>query len=38
MDAILESYLYVYRPHGQYAAITDSAQDLREDRILRARS
>ncbi|MFO1142388.1 MAG: complex I NDUFA9 subunit family protein [Amaricoccus sp.] len=38
MEAVLESYLYCYRPHGQYDAITDSAQDLREERALRARS
>jgi NADH dehydrogenase len=37
MDAILESYLYVFRPHGQFDEITDSARDLREDRVLRAR-
>jgi NADH dehydrogenase len=37
MDAILESYLYVYRPHGQFDEITDSARDLREERVLRAR-
>jgi NADH dehydrogenase len=29
MDAILETYLYVYRPHGQFDAITDSAKNLR---------
>jgi NADH dehydrogenase len=29
MDAILESYLYVYRPHGQFDAMTDSAKNLR---------
>ena len=30
MGAILESYLYVYRPHGQYDAMTESAgADLR---------
>lgn len=37
MEAVLASYLYCYRPHGQYDAITDSAQELREDR-LRART
>ena len=29
MDAVLESYLYAYRPHGQYDAITASAGNLR---------
>lgn len=29
MEAILESYLYVYRPHGQYDAMTASAGNLR---------
>ena len=29
MDAVLESYLYSYRPHGQFEEITASAQDLR---------
>ncbi len=29
MAAILETYLYVYRPHGQFDAITDSAKNLR---------
>jgi NADH dehydrogenase len=29
MDAVLESYLYAYRPHGQYAAIQESAAELR---------
>jgi NADH dehydrogenase len=29
MDAILETYLYVYRPLGQFDAITDSARNLR---------
>lgn len=29
MDAIIETYLYVYRPHGQFDAITDSAKNLR---------
>lgn len=29
MDAILEDYLYVYRPHGQYDEITASARNLR---------
>ena len=38
MEAVLESYLYCYRPHGQYDAITDSAQELREERALRART
>jgi hypothetical protein len=37
MDAILESYLYVFRPHGQYDAITASARDLREERALKSR-
>jgi uncharacterized protein YbjT (DUF2867 family) len=30
MDAILEGYLYSYRPHGQYDAITASANNLRK--------
>jgi NADH dehydrogenase len=29
MDAVLETYLYAYRPHGQFDAITDSAKNLR---------
>lgn len=29
MDAVLESYLYAYRPHGQYDAMMDSAKNLR---------
>jgi NADH dehydrogenase len=29
MEAVLEDYLYVYRPHGQYAEITASARNLR---------
>jgi NADH dehydrogenase len=29
MAAVLESYLYAYRPHGQYAAIQESAAELR---------
>ena len=29
MEAVLESYLYVYRPHGQYDAMTASAGNLR---------
>lgn len=29
MEAVLESYLYAYRPGGQYAAIKDSAAQLR---------
>jgi uncharacterized protein YbjT (DUF2867 family) len=29
MDAVLESYLYAYRPHGQYDAMTASAGNLR---------
>lgn len=29
MEGILESYLYVYRPHGQYEAIRESAGKLR---------
>jgi len=29
MEAVLESYLYVYRPSGQYAAIKESARNLR---------
>jgi NADH dehydrogenase len=30
MDAVLESYLYCYRPGGQYAEIKASALDLRQ--------
>ncbi|HEU0222020.1 MAG TPA: complex I NDUFA9 subunit family protein [Paracoccaceae bacterium] len=29
MDAVLESYLYAYRPYGQYSKITNSARDMR---------
>ncbi|MFQ5624092.1 MAG: complex I NDUFA9 subunit family protein [Paracoccaceae bacterium] len=29
MEGILEGYLYCYRPHGQYDAITDSAKNLK---------
>ncbi|MGB0496800.1 MAG: complex I NDUFA9 subunit family protein [Rubricella sp.] len=29
MDGILESYLYSYRPQGQYTALTESARNLR---------
>lgn len=29
MDAVLESYLYSYRPHGQFDAITASNRNLR---------
>jgi uncharacterized protein YbjT (DUF2867 family) len=29
MDAVLESYLYAFRPHGQFDAITASARNLR---------
>lgn len=29
MDEVLEGYLYCYRPHGQYDAITASAKNLR---------
>ena len=29
MDAVLEGYLYYFRPHGQYDAITASAANLR---------
>lgn len=29
MEAVLESYLYLYRPGGQYAAIKESAAQLR---------
>ena len=28
MEAVLESYLYPYRPHGQYDAIQESAARL----------
>ncbi|MEL6678002.1 MAG: complex I NDUFA9 subunit family protein [Pseudomonadota bacterium] len=31
MDAILESYLYSYRPYGQYTAVTESAKNLRSE-------
>jgi uncharacterized protein YbjT (DUF2867 family) len=31
MEAVLESYLYAYRPHGQYDAITASADNLRQE-------
>ena len=30
MDAVLEGYLYYFRPHGQYDAITASAANLRQ--------
>ena len=30
MDAILEGYLYSYRSHGQFDAITASAANLRQ--------
>jgi uncharacterized protein YbjT (DUF2867 family) len=29
MEAVLESYLYPFRPYGQYTEITESADDLR---------
>lgn len=29
MDAVLEDYLYCYRPYGQYTALTESADQLR---------
>lgn len=29
MESVLDDYLYVYRPHGQYDEITDSARNLR---------
>lgn len=29
MEGIVESYLYVYRPQGQYTGLTESAEDLR---------
>jgi uncharacterized protein YbjT (DUF2867 family) len=28
MDAVLDSYLYSYRPYGQYAELTESAKNL----------
>jgi len=28
MEAVLESYLYPYRPHGQYDTIQESAARL----------
>ena len=31
MDAVLPEYLWRYRPSGQYAAIKDSARNLRKD-------
>lgn len=31
METVLEGYLYVYRPHGQFDAMTASAEDLRPD-------
>ena len=31
MSAVLESYLYTYRPHGQFDAMTASAEDLRQE-------
>lgn len=30
LDTVLESYLYVYRPYGQYTALTESGRDLRQ--------
>lgn len=30
MDAVLEEYLYAFRPSGQYSEIKESAQNLRE--------
>ena len=32
MDAILDRYLYSYRPAGQYTSIHESAEDLRSER------
>ena len=29
MDAVLETYLYAYRPHGQYTEIQESAAGMR---------
>ena len=29
MDAVLESYLYCYRPQGEFTALTESARDIR---------
>lgn len=31
METVLEGYLYVYRPHGQFDAMTASAEDLRQE-------
>jgi NADH dehydrogenase len=31
MDAILETYLWQFRPNGQYAEIMDSAKQMRDD-------
>ncbi|MEM9428050.1 MAG: complex I NDUFA9 subunit family protein [Pseudomonadota bacterium] len=30
MDAVLDEYLYAYRPYGQYSEITETAKHLRE--------
>jgi NADH dehydrogenase len=30
MDAVIEGYLYAYRPYGQYSEIKDSARNLRD--------
>ncbi len=35
MEAVLEGYLYSYRPHGQFDAITASARNLRESEAQR---
>ena len=29
MDAVVESYLYAHRPYGQYTALTETADHLR---------
>lgn len=35
MEAVLEGYLYAYRPHGQFDEITASARNLRAESDLR---
>ncbi len=36
MEAVLEGYMYAYRPHGQFDEITASARNLRGEQDLRA--
>ncbi len=38
METVLETYLYAYRPHGQFDAMTASAEDLRQEPAARART